>query len=114
MMELTVNEAMDLVQESNLFESPKRAVLRLLEELQSRRAAEREQAAPKEPKLPRWARRMKEMGCLAWLTFDDVSDPPQWKVIWQEKRKGKIFCAATAKAAVKAAWRAWKEARRDA
>jgi len=33
MMELTVNEAMDLVQESNLFESPKRAVLRLLEEL---------------------------------------------------------------------------------
>jgi hypothetical protein len=34
----------------------------LLRELQSRRAAEREQAAPAEPRLAKWERQLREMG----------------------------------------------------
>jgi hypothetical protein len=85
----------------------------LLRELQSRRAAEREQAAPKaEPKLPKWERRIKEAQIILWpprVTGQNQTD--KWIAhIWAMGE----WSADTPKAAVKAAWRAWKEARRDA
>ena len=149
MMELTVNEAMDLVQESNLFESPKRAVLRLLEELQSRRAAEREQAAPQgdlhgetygeaccrftkevdemrrkvaealgvceeaaptEPRLAKWERRLDRMS--GGLHFN-YSGGEGWYASWMiDGGVVKYAYGDTPKAAVKAAWKAWREAQK--
>ena len=76
----------------------------LLRELQSRRAAEREQAAPTEPRLAKWERQLREMGG----TVEYNRDTGQYEATGEGV---KWYCADTAKAAVKAAHRAWREAR---
>ncbi len=78
-----------------------------LVELRDRRAAEREQAAPTEPRLAKWERQLREMGGTVEYNRDTG--------LYEATGEGvKWDCADTAKAAIAAAWRAWKEARRDA
>ena len=79
----------------------------------ARRAAEREQAAPAEPRLAKWERQLREMG--GSLRYN--AESAEWEV-WLCSLRGdvvdRVDFGKTPKAAVKAAWRAWKEARRDA
>jgi len=87
------------------------ATVNALTELQGYRAAEREQAAPEPRKPAKWERRLRKIdGSLRYK--DD-----QWEV-WWEPQRGVVMDAVdfgkTPQAAVEAAWKAWKEARRDA
>ena len=82
----------------------------LLRELQSRRAAEREQAAPTEPRLAKWERQMKEMG--GSLRYNAESG--QWEMWWElDGGEGldTVDFGKTPKEAVNAAYKSWKESR---
>ena len=68
------------------------------------RSAEREQAAPPKPRLAKWERQLREMGG----TVEYNRDTGQYEATGEGV---KWYCADTAKAAVKAAWKAWREAR---
>jgi len=62
-----------------------------------------EEAAPTEPRLAKWERRLGEMrGTVEYdlaAGYEATGEGVKW------------YCADTAKAAVKAAWKAWREAR---
>lgn len=85
------------------------ATIHALIELQSLRAAEREQPAPTEPQ-PKWERRLRKIdGSLRYNAKDD-----QWEVWWCPPRgdvMDTVDFGKTPKAAVEAAWKAWKEER---
>ena len=74
------------------------------------RAAEREQAAPTEPRLAKWERRLMRMG--GSLRYNDATG--EWEV-WREPQRGDLLDAvdfgATPKDAVKAAFKSRKESR---
>ena len=82
----------------------------VLRELRERRAAEREQAAPTEPRLAKWERRLMRMG--GSLRYNDATG--EWEV-WREPQRGDLLDAvdfgATPKDAVKAAFKSRKESR---
>lgn len=82
------------------------ATIRALIELQSLRAAEREQAATEPRKPAKWERRLEMMR--GTLEKEEIGERR-----WQCSLcfEGHTFYGPTAKAAVKAAWKAWKEAR---
>ena len=63
-----------------------------------------EEAAPTEPRLAKWERQLREMGG----TVEYNRDTGQYEAAGEGV---KWYCADTAKAAVKAAWKAWREAR---
>jgi hypothetical protein len=74
------------------------------------RAAEREQAAPEPRKPAKWQRRLRKIdGSLRYNAKDD-----QWEVWWEPQRgdvMDTVDFGKTPKAAVEAAWKAWKEER---
>ena len=100
-----------LESEIRLQEQTNRADMRTiyaLRELQERRAAEREQAAT-EPRLAKWERRLDRMS--GGLHFN-YSGGEGWYASWMiDGGVVKYAYGDTPKAAVKAAWKAWREAR---
>jgi hypothetical protein len=100
-----------LESEIRLQEQTNRADMRTiyaLRELQERRAAEREQAAT-EPRLAKWERRLDRMS--GGLHFN-YSGGEGWYASWMiDGGVVKYAYGDTPKAAVKAARRAWREAR---
>lgn len=85
-----------------------------LVELRDRRAAD--SPAPKaEPKLPKWARRLAEMRATLECELLSGGGLRWWCNVWEyHTGMPANYSGKTKQAAVKAAWRAWKEARRDA
>ena len=82
----------------------------VLRELRERRAAEREQAAPTEPRLAKWERQMKEMG--GSLRYNAESG--QWEMWWEQdggEGLDTVDFGKTPKEAVNAAYKSWKESR---
>jgi hypothetical protein len=72
------------------------------EEAVKRMAAEREQTAPEPRKPAKWERQLREMGGVVEYNRDTGQ--------YEATGEGvKWYCADTAKAAIAAAWRAWKE-----
>jgi hypothetical protein len=108
--------ALDSVTNSIIYGVPMRHLSLIVDEVIERRAAEREQAAPEPRKLAKWERRLDRMG---HIHLAHNPDPPESEgaetwfclVTLPGDDFGKSYAGETAKAAIAAAWKAWKEAR---